>query len=65
MHPISSVINAYFLKFNDEKNNSLFRSSGGYESGSRDTEEQLSTDLEPQIIGFPAMLYEQIVEKKA
>jgi hypothetical protein len=35
---------------------SLLRSSGGYESGSIDTEEQLSPDLTPQIIGFPTML---------
>lgn len=44
---------------------SLLRSSGGYESGSIDTEEQLSPDLTPQIIGFPTMLSNKYNTKNA
>lgn len=41
-----------------EKMSLHFRSSGGYESGSTDSDEQLMPKFDPHIKGFPIMLIE-------
>ena len=53
-----------FLRRSKWSTISLLRSSGGYERGSSDTDEQLSPDLTPQINEFPAMLSSQATVKK-